>query len=259
MLKTSVVFLAASALALPAFSATDPFVGTWKLNQEKSDLKGQTQTIASLGNNKYRFTFGTAVSFDITTDGTDQTSLPGATMAITVRDPNTWELVNKNNGTIVSTSTITLSQDGKTASSVEKGTRPDGSEFENHASMKRVSGSGGFAGTWQMEDLKIGSPSLLQIETFGTNGLTVSFPADKVTMNIGMDGKETPVEGPTVLKGATVSAKRINPRSIKVTDRLHGKQMDTSDWQVSSDGKVLTMTEHDEGEKKPVVSVYDRQ
>jgi hypothetical protein len=49
MLKTSVVFLAASALALPAFSATDPFVGTWKLNQEKSDLKGQTQTIASLG------------------------------------------------------------------------------------------------------------------------------------------------------------------------------------------------------------------
>jgi hypothetical protein len=64
---------------------------------------------------------------------------------------------------------------------------------------------------------------------------------------------------PTVLKGATVSAKRINPRSIKVTDKLNGKQMDTSDWQVSSDGKVLTTTEHDAGEKKPVVSVYDRQ
>ena len=91
-----------------------------------------------------------------------------------------------------------------------------------------------------MEDLKIGSPSLLQIETFGTNGLAVTFPADKVTMNIGMDGKETPVEGPTVLKGATVSAKRLNPHSIKVTDKLNGKQMDTSDWQVSSDGKALT-------------------
>ena len=259
MLKAPVVFLAASALALPAFSATDPFVGTWKFNQEKSDLKGQTQTIASLGDNKYRFTFGTAVSFDITTDGTDQTSLPGATMAITVRDPNTWELVSKTNGTVTATGNLTLSQDGKSISNIVKGVRPDGSEFENHATLKRVSGSSGFAGTWQVEDLKISSPSLLQIETFGTNGLAVSFPGDKVTMNVGMDGKETPVEGPTVLKGATVSAKRINPHSIKVTDKLNGKMMDTTDWKVSSDGKLLTMTEHDEGEKKPVVSVYDRQ
>jgi len=49
MLKHSFTFLAAFVLALPAFPATNPFAGTWKFNQEKSDLQGQTETIASLG------------------------------------------------------------------------------------------------------------------------------------------------------------------------------------------------------------------
>jgi hypothetical protein len=54
-----------------------------------------------------------------------------------------------------------------------------------------------------------------------------------------------------------VSAKRINPGSIEVTDKVNGKQMDTSDWQVSSKGKVLTMTEHSGGQKRSTVPVYE--
>ena len=129
MLKIGIIFLAACSLALPAFPATDPFAGTWKFNQEKSDLKGQTETIASLGDNKYRFTYGTAISFDLTADGTDQTSLPGATMAITIQDPNSWQIVDKSNGRTNATEVWTLSPDAKSLSAVAKGTRPDGSEF----------------------------------------------------------------------------------------------------------------------------------
>jgi hypothetical protein len=44
-----------------------------------------------------------------------------------------------------------------------------------------------------------------------------------------------------------------------MTDKLSGKVMDTTDWKLSSDGKVLTLTEHDAGEKKATVAVYDRQ
>jgi len=258
MWKKVTVLFAACVLSLPAFSADEPFVGTWKLNQAKSDLKGQTETIASLGDNKFRFTYGSAVAFDIKADGTDQTSLPGATLAITIKDPNTWEIVSKTNGTTTGTATWTLSADGKSISDKGKSTRPDGSEVESTGTLKRVSGSGGFAGTWQITDLSINNPSLLQIET-STGGLVVSYPSDKVTMTVTFDGKEFPVEGPTVLKGSTASAKRIDTHFIRMTDRLNGKVMDTTDWKLSADGKVLTQTEHDAGEKKATVAVFDRQ
>lgn len=258
MLKKVTVFFAAGVLSIPAFPANEPFAGTWKFNREKSDLKGQTETIASLGDNKFRFSYGTAVSFDIKADGTDQTSLPGATLAITVKDPNTWEFVSKTNGTKTGTGIWTLSADGKSILNKFKGTRPDGSEVETTGALKRVSGSGGFAGTWQVTDVSIDNPSLLQIET-STGGLVVTYPSDKVTMNVTFDGKEFPVDGPTVPKGATASAKRIDTQLIRITDKLNGKVMDTTDWKLSSGGKVLTQTEHDAGEKKATVSIYDRQ
>ena len=258
MLKRTTRLLAVCALSLPAFSA-NPFVGTWKFNQEKSDLKGQTQTIASLGDNLYRVTFGTAQDFTIKADGTDQASLPGATMALTIKDPNTWESVYKANGTKTGTATWTLSADGKSVSGKFKGIRPDGSEFEVAQAFKRVSGSSGFAGTWQSTDVTLSNPSLLQIDASANGGLAVSWPSDKVAMTVTLDGNDFAVEGPTVLKGSTASAKQIDTHLIRMTDKLNGKVMDTTDWKLSSDGKVLTLTEHDAGVKKATVSVYDRQ
>ena len=253
------MLLAVCAVSLPALSAENPFVGTWKLNPGKSDLKGQIYTITSLGDNKFRITFGTAFDVTIKADGTDQTSLPGATMAITIRDPNTWEVVNKSNGTKTGTGTWTLSADGKSFSVKFKGIRPDGSEFETTSAFKRVSGSGGFGGTWQSTDVTLSNSSLLQIDASTGGGLVVSWPSDKVTMTVTLDGKDFAVEGPTVLKGSTASAKQISAYLIRMTDELNGKVMDTTDWKISSDGKVLTLTEHDSGVKKATVAVYDRQ
>lgn len=258
MFGRAVTILAVCALALPALRADDAFVGQWKFNKDKSDVKGQTESIASLGNNKYKFTYGT-ISFDITADGTDQTSLPGATWALTILDANKWQVVSKSNGITNGTEIWTLAPDGKSISSEYKGTRPDGTEFDSHAKMTRVSGSGGFAGTWLIADLSFSDPSPVVIAAYGSGGLSVSYPADKMSMNLTMDGKDCPVEGPTVLKGSTTSAKRAGPRSIKLTDKLNGKLMDTTELKVSADGKTLTMTEHDAGVKKPLVLVYDRQ
>lgn len=159
---------------------------------------------------------------------------------------------------MVGTGTWTLSSDGKSISDKFNGKRPDGSQFVNTSTMKRISGSGGFAGTWQTADLTLSDPSLLQIEA-SSGGLAVSWPSDKVTMAVTFDGKDFPVDGPTVPKGWTSSAKRVHPDLIRMTDTLSGKVMNTTDWKLSSDGKVLTITEHDSGEKKATVSVFDRQ
>ena len=180
-------------------------------------------------------------------------------MAVTIQDPNTWKVIEKANGTTTSASVWTLAADGKAISGVTKGTKPDGSDFENDWSVKRVGGTGGFAGTWRVEDLKLSSPARMQIEASGADALNVSIPDYKMTMTLNFDGKESPVEGPTVLKGSTVSAKRISAHKIQLIDKLNGKEMDTTEWEISSDGKVLKMVEHDAGEKKPIVSIYDRQ
>jgi hypothetical protein len=259
MLKKTALLLALSALALPIVAAENPFIGTWKFNQAKSDLKGQLSSIAALGDNKFRLTYGSAVDFTVKADGTDQATFPGATWAITINDPNTWELVFKANGIKTGTTTWTLAPDGKSFTGKFKGIRPDGSEFESTSTSKRVSGSGGFAGTWQSTDVSLSNVSLMQIEALPNGGLAVSWPSDKVSMNVTLDGKDFAVEGPTILKDSMSSAKPMGSHAMQITDKISGKVMDKTDWKVSPDGKVLTMTEHDAGVKKAAVSVYDRQ
>jgi hypothetical protein len=56
-----------STLALAAFSAaalsaaTDPFVGTWKLNPAKSKFSGEQIKIDDLGQNRYKITGGGSI------------------------------------------------------------------------------------------------------------------------------------------------------------------------------------------------------
>jgi hypothetical protein len=257
MVRFPVALLAVGVTALSAQN-TDPLVGTWKYNKTKSDVQGQTYSIAALGGNKYKFTYGD-ISFDITADGTDQTSLPGATWSLTIVGPNKWQIVFKSNGQTNATGVWTLAADGQSFTTDNKGTRGDGSAVESHGTFKRTAGTTGFAGTWVSGDQDFSDPSLLVVAPYGSGGLALSYPGDKVTINLTMDGADCAVVGPTVLKGSTTSAHRADPRSLTLTDKLNGKALDTVDWSLSADGKTLTMTEHDAGVAKPLVSVYERQ
>ena len=258
MFSRPIHFALALLTLAPILSAADPLVGAWKLNRDKSDFTGQTETIASLGNNKYRFTYGSAVSFVTTADGTDQPSTPGSTVAITIQDPNTWKIVSKSNGGPPFESMLKLSPDSKTITSEGSAKRPDGSDYKSTAELKRVSGSSGFAGTWQVTNTKSASEVLLRFDPTSNGGLEMSWPKDKVSVTLSMDGKDCLVTGPTVPADSTTSAKRVGANGLHMVDKLKGKEMDTVDLKVSPDGKVLTMTEHDAGIKKTTVSVYDR-
>jgi hypothetical protein len=55
------------------------------------------------------------------------------------------------------------------------------------------------------------------------------------------------------------SARRVNGRTLEVTDKLKGKVMDTREIQLSSDGKTLTMTVHAAGRTEPNILVFERQ
>jgi hypothetical protein len=140
----SVVALCLIAVAV-AF-ASDPNMGTWKLNEAKSKLapgmpKNNTVVYEAAGE-----------SMKATVDGTDAAGKPthnewtgkfdGKDYAVT-GDPNsdmrsikkidnhTWELTVKKGGKVTTSGRITVSADGKTRTVTTSGTDPMGKKFEN--------------------------------------------------------------------------------------------------------------------------------
>lgn len=62
------------------------------------------------------------------------------------------------------------------------------------------------------------------------------------------DGRDYPVRGSTV---ASISLRRIDPRTIERTAKLRGQVVETSTWVVAPDGKKLTVTAKGTDEGKP--------
>ena len=243
------------ALALAPLYADDAFVGTWRYDREKSDVMARSMSLSPVGENKWRIGFG-AMSFDITADGTDQASLAGATWAITALGSREWRVVIKNHAGAVETEHWTLSPDSMSFLAQRGGGRAGEAIPVRH--WLRSAGAEGFAGTWLLEESVQSEPGPLLIETSPEGGLHVSYPEDNLEIELTLDGRECRIQGPAVPQGLTVTAKRAGSRTIRLTDWQHDQVLDTTEMKLSADGRVLTVTEHDSGSKKPVVWVYER-
>ena len=72
------------------------------------------------------------------------------------------------------------------------------------------------------------------------------------------DGKDYEEKGPNVAPGSTSSGKRVNARTLEVTDKVNGEVMDHTKFEVSQDGKTLTLTIRETGQPKTLSIVYDK-
>src|SRR5215472_2943164 len=120
-------------------AADNPFVGTWKLNQQKSQLTGDTMRFASAGPGEFRLS-AAGLSYSFKTDGQERPALLGDTVVWKQIDDHTWESTDKHKGNILATNAWTLSSDGKTLTVNAKGTKPNGGSFDNTSEYERVSG-----------------------------------------------------------------------------------------------------------------------
>jgi hypothetical protein len=238
-------------------AADDPFVGTWKMNKDKSQMTGQREEIRNLGGNKYEFKFGDVMQ-TIVADGADHPNEFGGTWAIKQDGPDKWTETDKHEGKVTSTSAWTLSDGGNTFTSETKGTRPDGTTYTESFTAKRISGGPGLAGTWESSNSQLSTTDWV-IKRYGTDGLSFESPADKEHLELKFDGKDYPDHGPRVAPGSTSSAKRVDAHTIEMTDKVKGKIMDTEEMKVSGDGKTLTVTIHSTGVEKPLIAVYERK
>ena len=258
MFKRTFELLLVACLGTGAlWAANDPFVGEWKLNPARSKLTDQMK-VESVGANKYVFDFGGG-SETIVVDGTDQPGNFGSTLSVTVEGPGTWKVIRKKDGRMLITATWKLSKDGNTLTDDFTGIEPNGSTFNLNYVYRRTAGSSGFAGTWESTSETVNSVFVLQVRPYEGDGLSFIDPSEEETKNVKFDGKDYPNLGPNVVPGSASSVRRVNERTLEMTDKIDGKVMDAQQIELSSDLKTLTMTVHTVGRSEPNILVFERQ
>ncbi len=249
--------VAAVALTLPSVvvSAQNPFVGKWKIDQSKSQLAGSRDSVIAAGPNTWKFQYG-AFSWTIKSDGTDQPA-PFATTAMKVVSASMWQFTYKNNGKLSGTETWVLSGDGNSMTRTYRGQQENGEASSSVATLKRVAGTNGFAGTWESTDVQMAFTEV-DIEPNGEDGITVRLPEDGTTYSLKFDGRDNPETGARIPAGMTVCARMTGARKVQAVTKLNGQVFDNETWELSADGNTFTYTEHDAGTDKPAVIILHR-
>lgn len=239
-------------LAAPSLFAQSPFDGKWTLNQQKSDMSGQTMKIEDAGNGAVKFVnpnFTTTVK----TDGTKAQTPAGGEMAIQKKDNNSYHQTVWIKGMEVSQSDWNISNGGKTLTVHAYGTTPSGDKFSNTTTYTRASGNNGLAGEWKTTSVKIANPETFTMKMTG-NELTWEIPAIKGTLKAPLNGNEAHPTGPTVPETLTLAVTKKGARTLEVTQKLKGKTVFTGTYTVSPDGKTMTVDgKNARGEQTKVV------
>jgi hypothetical protein len=230
-------------------AASDPFVGTWKVNPEKSTLTDE-MTIEAAGANTFKMTFDPDSIDTIVANGSDQPALSGTTFSITVKGPNRWTVVRKKDGRTLLSADWTLSADGNTLSdaftqylpsgmTLFSTPLPDGSTLFLPYVYERTAGTAGFLGTWDSESAKVKRGIELEIQP--SEGDSLSFKRS--------DEENTAIAG-----------RRVDERHLEINYKSNGKITGTRQVELSTDLGTLTITERLAGQHRPKsVLVFDRQ
>jgi hypothetical protein len=253
------LLLAACLVTGALWAGNDPFIGKWKVDPSKSKLTDEMK-VEALGANKYAITFGPGAVDTIIADGTDQPALQGTTLSLAVQGPNNWTVVRKKEGRTLVTGYWTLSGDGKTLNDDFTAYQPDGSTIKLHYVYERTTGSSGFTGTWDSASEELNSVIELEIQPYQGDGLSFNGSIYGWAKNMKFDGHDYPDLRPNAAPGSASSGRRMNQRSLEITDKFQGKITETRRIELSADLKTLTMAMLPAGESKPKnILVFDRE
>ena len=252
------LLLIASLATGTLWAASDPLVGKWKLDPSRSKIT-DLMRVAEAGPNKYSLIFNSGDFETVVADGTDQPALFGTTVSIIVAGPANWKVVRKQDGRTLLTGNWKLSEDGKTLTDAFTSNQPDGSKSTVNYVYIRTAGDSGFPGSWESQSDTVDSAFVLEIEPYEGDGYSFINPGQGSTKNMKFDGKEYPGQGKYVAPGSVSSGRRVNNRTLELTDKIKGRIADTQQFELSSDLKTLTITEHPSGQSKPNILVFDRE
>jgi hypothetical protein len=256
VLKRILVILAPVCFATSvAWAPDNPFIGTWKLVPSKASLPDE-MNVQSKGGNTYAFNFGGGVE-TIVVDGSDQPGLGGTLLSVKAEAPETWVVKRKQGGRLLLNATWKLSGDGSTLTDYYREFESDGTTQSMDYIYQRTGGGSGFVADWQSNKVTINSPFVLELKEFQGDGLTIVDPLARKTRNLKFDGN--PNEGANAGRGVSSSIRRVDERTLVITNKYDGKVANTEEFALSTDLKTLTMTVHIAGRDKPDVLVFERE
>jgi hypothetical protein len=239
-------------------AADAPYAGKWKMNVAKSDFGDTTVTYEQMSGGEMKTTMD-GQSYTFNTDGKDNMTPWGMTVAWKAAGADTWEMIEKTNGKVTCTSTLKLSADGKMLTLDAKRVKADGGTSNDSITLQRVSGGPGLAGKWKTKNLKTSSPATLSLTQKGSDGLTISLGNEGGVCDAKFDGKDYPATGPVWPSGWTCVIAKNGARGVDLTWKKDGKDMYKSMLAVSADGKTLTETGSAAGVNEKFTVVYDKQ
>jgi hypothetical protein len=254
-----------------ALAANDPFVGKWKVNPSQSKLNDEMK-VELAGANRYAITFGPGQVDTVVADGSDQAALSGTTLSITAKGPDSWEVTRKMKGRKLLTAHWTLAEDGKTLNDAFTQYLPDGmtlfsQPLPNGSALflpyvyERTAGSSGFLGTWDSESATVKAGIELQIQPYEVDGLSFKRSDEDTPKMVKLDGNDYPeLTANGGDKGTAYSGRRVNERSLEITEKSQGKITGTRQIALSKDLKTLTVTVRLVGQNKPQsILVFERE
>ena len=230
--------IAALSCATAVAMAENPFAGTWKPDYSKSHVTGQTLTFTSLGNGQVKYSEASD-TYTFTPNGSDTQNSFGDKVQWKQIDDHNWKCFTKEGDEIV-TDTYTLSGDDKTLEVTESGTRPNGSAIDEKVSYSRIAPGKGFYGKWKSTNMEDNSPTTMQVEANGDDGIIWNIPEIKASVTLKFDGKDVSPVGPTVPQGLTLAATKVGARSFELTEKENGKVIFRGRYTVSADGNTMT-------------------
>ena len=250
----TIMFVAAGFAVAPTFwTASDPFVGQWRLDVSRSTIVDEMR-VEAVGPNTYRFIFEGGPAETVLADGTDQPGLPGTTLSVKTEGARTLMVVRKQDGRKIVSATWKLSQDGDTLRDAFTSLQADGSSLTVNYLYRRMSGSSGFAGTWESTTNPIGLKLELGIQAYENSGL--SFVSSGSEKRVIFDGQDHPVPGKD---GLTLSGCRNGARAMGYTEKNGGKVERVRQFALSRDGRTLTETFRGAGQRTSDVLVFERE
>jgi hypothetical protein len=257
MMRLGFQFLVATLVFINSSWATsDPFVGRWMLNLSKSHTVDEMH-VEVAGTNRYTLTFSGAEPETILADGSDQPGALGTTFSVTIAADRTWKVARKAGGRMLLSAVWNLSADGQTLTDAFTSYDPKGSPSTVKYLYKRTAGTGGIVGGWENTTQETNAFEL-QIEPWKDVGLSFLNSAHGTNRSLKFDGAEYPVTASGAATGHVSSGRRVDARTLEVTDKLNSTVVQTQQITLSDDAKTLTLTMHVLGQNRPNVLVFER-
>jgi hypothetical protein len=226
------------------------------MNPALSQLAGITTTYKKLSSGEMIMS-SEGQTYRFRMDGKESRAASGMTVTWIQIDPHTWVTVYKNPG-MQTTDTTTLSPNGQTLTVVTKGVKPNGETFQETSTSQRMSGGPGLEGQWKTTQVKTVA-QVWDIQPNGADGLIVKMVDFNAVCALKFDGKNYPVNGPTVPRHYTLSVKKTGLRSLEMTERMNTKVVYVDSFGVSADGKQLTTEGAAPGSSEKTKVVYEKQ